>query len=276
MKDNSGDKTKYITKGKPYLVMSKKDEFGQNHQYFYKLENLEQLYNIPTDNLKNGDIAIVKKNNSFIKFMWIVDDDWNYENWVSCGKLNWKSKKKSKKIESETENMIEENKENPLPFREMTCEQMKEQYPNLNMLYEHCWVENLNMILDYCNVNIRAESETWREAKIAIKIKSNLMNNNDSVTLSVNIWRSYRKDLNKSIYCTTTSVEKIEGNCTLPMIRLIDATCDTLEKMFENLNLDNTYGGDYARIYHIFDSFKLYQNSEHSDDDSCDCDDEGM
>ena len=58
MKDNSGDKTKYITKGKPYLVMSKKDEFGQNHQYFYKLENLEQLYNIPTDNLKNGDIVV--------------------------------------------------------------------------------------------------------------------------------------------------------------------------------------------------------------------------
>lgn len=172
--------------------------------------------------------------------------------------------------------MIEENKEKLIPFHEMTCEQMKKQYPNLNMLYEHCWVKELNMILDYCDINIRAESETWREAKIAVKFKSNLMNSNDSVTLSVNIWRSYRKDLNKSIYCTTTSVEKIEGNCALSKIRLIDATCDTLEKMFENLDLNNTYGGDYARIYHIFDSFKLFQSSECSDDDSCDCDEEGM
>lgn len=87
MKRENKIKIKYEAKGKPYLVMSKKDEFGQNHQCFYKLENLEQLYNIPIDNLKNGDIAVVKKNNSFIKFMWVIDDDWNCENWVSCGKL---------------------------------------------------------------------------------------------------------------------------------------------------------------------------------------------
>lgn len=272
MKDNSGDKTKYITKGKPYLVMSKKDEFGQNHQYFYKLENLEQLYNIPTNNLKNGDIAIVKKNNSFIKFMWIVDDDWNYENWVSCGKLNWKSKK----IESETENMIEENKEKLIPFYEMTCEQMKKQYSNLNMLYEHCWVKELHLILDYCDIKFTSKSETNREATIIIQFKSNLINRNESVTISANIWGNYDREVGKKVYYTDIFVEEIHGNCTLPMLRLIDATCDTLEKMLENLNLDNTYGGDYARIYHIFDSFKLYQNSEHSADDSCDCDEEGM
>lgn len=34
--------------------------------------------------------------------------------------------------------MIEENKEKFIPFHEMTCEQMKKHYPNLNMLYEHC------------------------------------------------------------------------------------------------------------------------------------------
>lgn len=267
------NKTKYEANGKPYLVMSEKSNFGKKIKYYYGLHDVKQLDNIPTNELENGDIAVVKNddNGKYYKFIWVSDIDWQYENWVSCGELDWKSKK----IESETENMIEENKEKLVPFHEMTCEQMKKQYPNLNMLYEHCWVENLNMILDYCNVNIRAESETWREAKIAIKIKSNLMNKNDSVTLSVNIWRSYKKDLN-NIYCTTISVEKIEGDCTLPMIRLIDATCDTLEKMFENLDLNNTHGGDYARIYHIFDSFKLFQSSECSDDDSCNCDEEGM
>lgn len=271
------NKVKYETNGKPYLVMSKKDEFGQKHQYFYKLENLEQLYNIPIDNLKNGDIAIVKKNNSFVKFMWVVDDDWNYENWVSCGKLNWKPKEK---IESETENMnlnIEE-KETEIPFREMTCEQMKKQYPNLNMLYEHCWVKELYLILDYCDIKFTSKSETNREATIVIKFKSNLMNRNESVTISVNIWGNYNRKVGKKVYYTDIFAEEIHGSCTLAMLRLIDATCDTLEKMFENLNLDNTYGGDYARIYHIFDSFKLYQNSEYDDGNCCDesCDDEGV
>lgn len=272
MKDNFESKTKYIAKGKPYLVMSKKDEFGQNHQYFYKLENLEQLYNISTDKLRNGDIAVVKKNNSFIKFMWIVDDDWNYENWVSCGKLNWKPKEK---IESEIENMNKENKENSVPFREMTCEQMKKQYSNLNMLYEHCWVKELHLILDYCDIKFTSKSETNREATIVINFKSNLMNCNKSVTISANIWGNYDREVGKKVYYTDIFVEEIHGNCTLAMLRLIDATCDTLEKMLKNLNLDNTYGGDYARIYHIFDSFKLYQNSECSDN-SCDCDEEGM
>ena len=275
MKNKHESKIKYEAKGNPYLVMSKKDEFGQKHQYFYKLENLEQLYNIPTDNLKNGDIAVVKKNNSFVKFMWIVDDDWNYENWVSCGKLNWKSKEK---IKSETENMNEKNMtdEKLVPFREMTCEQMKKQYPNLNMLYEHCWVKELHLILDYCDIKFTSKSETNREATIIIHFKSNLINRNESVTISANIWGNYDREVGKKVYYTDIFVEEIHGSCTLAMLRLIDATCDTLEKMFENLNLDNTYGGDYARIYHILDSFKLYQNSECSDDNSCDCDEEGM
>lgn len=36
----------------------------------------------------NSDTAIVKNNGNFNKFMWVVDDDWNYENWVFVGNLN--------------------------------------------------------------------------------------------------------------------------------------------------------------------------------------------
>ena len=89
MKNNHESKIKYEDKGNPYLVISQKDEFGQIH-HFYKLDNLDQLYDIPTDKLRNGDTAIVKKNGKFNKFMWVVDDDnkfmwvvddnWNYEN----------------------------------------------------------------------------------------------------------------------------------------------------------------------------------------------------
>ena len=268
-------KTKYEIKNKPYLVMSKKSNFGKKIKYYYGLHDVKQLDNIPTNELENGDIAVVKNddNGKYYKFIWVSDIDWQYENWVSCGELDWKS---NKKIESETENMIEENKEKPLSFREMTCEQMKEQYPNLNMLYEHCWVKELYLILDYCDIKFTSKSETNREATITIHFKSNLVNRNESVTISANIWGNYDREVGKKVYYTDIFVEEIHGSCTLPMLRLIDATCDTLEKMFENLNLDNTYGGDYAKIYHIFDSFKLYQNSESSDDDGCDCDDEGM
>lgn len=273
MKNKHEDKVKYEAKGNPYLVISQKDEFGQIH-HFYKLNNLDQLYDIPTDKLRNGDTAIVKKNGKFNKFMWVVDD-WNYENWVFAGNLNEEQKESEKKDMTESTTIENKATEKVVPFHEMTCEQMKKQYPNLNMLYEHCWVKELHFILDYCDVNIRAESETWRKAKIAVKFKSNLVNRNESVTISANIWGNYDREVGKKVYYTDIFVEEIHGNCTLPMLRLIDATCDTLEKMLKNLNLDNTYGGDYARIYHIFDSFKLYQNSEHSDDDSCDCDEEG-
>lgn len=275
MKNKHESKIKYEAKGNPYLVISQKDEFGQIH-HFYKLDNLDQLYDIPTDKLRNGDTAIVKKNGKFNKFMWVVDDDWNYENWVFAGNLNEEQKESEKKDMTESTTIENKATEKVIPFHEMTCEQMKKQYPNLNMLYEHCWVKELHFILDYCDVNIRAESETWRKAKIAVKFKSNLVNRNESVTISANIWGNYDREVGRKVYYTDIFVEEIHGNCTLPMLRLIDATCDTLEKMLENLNLDNTYGGDYARIYHIFDSFKLYQNSECSDDDSCDCDEEGM
>lgn len=232
------------------------------------MDNLDQLYDIPVNSLRNGDTAIVKKDNGFVKFVWTFDDDRLSKNWVFKGNLN----------ESENKNMIEENtieEKTEIPFHEMTCEQMKKQYPNLNMLYEYCWVKELCLILDYCNIIFSAKSETWREAKITIRFKSNLMNRNDSVTLSVNIWGNYDREVNKNVYYPDIFVDKIEGNCTLGMLRLIDATCDTLEKMFKDINLDNTYGGDYARIYHIFDSFKLYQSSD-SDNDSYDCDEEGM
>lgn len=275
MKNKHESKIKYEAKGNPYLVISQKNEFGQIH-HFYKLDNLDQLYDIPTDKLKNGDTAIVKKNGKFNKFMWVVDDDWNYENWVFAGNLNEEQKESEKK--DMTESITIENKatEKVVPFHEMTCEQMKKQYPNLNMLYEHCWVKELHFILDYCDIKFTSKSETNREATIVINFKSNLINSNESVTISTNIWGNYDREIGKKVYYTDIFVEEIHGNCTLAMLRLIDATCDTLEKMLKNLNLDNTYGGDYARIYHIFDSFKLYQNSEHSDDGSCDCDDEGM
>ena len=275
MKNKHESKIKYEAKGNPHLVISQKDEFGQIH-HFYKLDNLDQLYDIPTDKLRNGDTAIVKKNGKFNKFMWVVDDDWNYENWVFAGNLNEEQKESEKKDMTESTTIENKATEKVVPFHEMTCEQMKKQYPNLNMLYEHCWVKELHFILDYCDVNIRAESETWRKAKIAVKFKSNLVNRNESVTISANIWGNYDREVGNKVYYTDIFVEEIHGNCTLPMLRLIDATCDTLEKMLKNLNLDNTYGGDYARICHIFDSFKLYQNSECSDDDSCDCDEEGM
>lgn len=275
MKNKPESKIKYEAKGNPYLVISEKDEFGQIH-HFYKLDNLDQLYDIPTDKLRNGDTAIVKKNGKFSKFMWVVDDDWNYENWVFAGNLNEEQKESEKK--DMTESITIENKatEKVVPFHEMTCEQMKKQYPNLNMLYEHCWVKELHFILDYCDIKFTSKSETNREATIVINFKSNLVNSNESVTISANIWGNYDREVGRKVYYTDIFVEEIHGNCTLAMLRLIDATCDTLEKMLKNLNLDNTYGGDYARIYHIFDSFKLYQNSEHSDDDGCDCDDEGM
>lgn len=269
------NKTKYEAKGKPYLVISQKDEFGQIH-HFYKLDNLGQLYDIPTDKLRNGDTAIVKKNGKFNKFMWVVDDDWNYENWVFAGNLNEEQKESEKKDMTESTTIENKATEKIVPFHEMTCEQMKKQYPNLNMLYEHCWVKELHLILDYCDIKFTSKSETNREATIVINFKSNLVNSNKSVTISANIWGNYDREVGRKVYYTDIFVEEIHGNCTLAMLRLIDATCDTLEKMLKNLNLDNTYGGDYARIYHIFDSFKLYQNSEHSDDDSCDCDEEGM
>ena len=275
MKNKHENKIKYEAKGNPYLVISQKDEFGQTH-HFYKLDNLDQLYDIPTDKLRNGDTAIVKKNGKFNKFMWVVDDDWNYENWVFAGNLNEEQKESEKKDMTESTTIENKATEKVVPFHEMTCEQMKKQYPNLNMLYEHCWVKELHLILDYCDIKFTSKSETNREATIVINFKSNLVNRNESVTISANIWGNYDREVGKKVYYTDIFVEEIHGNCTLAMLRLIDATCDTLEKMLKNLNLDNTYGGDYARIYHIFDSFKLYQNSECSDDDCCNCDDEGM
>lgn len=275
MKNKRESKIKYEAKGNPYLVISQKDEFGQIH-HFYKLDNLDQLYNIPTDKLRNGDTAIVKKNGKFNKFMWVVDDDWNYENWVFAGNLNEEQKESEKKDMTESTTIENKATEKVVPFREMTCEQMKKQYPNLNMLYEHCWVKELHLILDYCDIKFTSKSETNREATIVINFKSNLVNRNESVTISANIWGNYDREVGKKVYYTDIFVEEIHGNCTLAMLRLIDATCDTLEKMLKNLNLDNTYGGDYARIYHIFDSFKLFQSSECNDDGSCDCDEEGM
>ena len=275
MKNKHEDKVKYEAKGNPYLVISQKDEFGQIH-HFYKLDNLDQLYDIPTDKLRNGDTAIVKKNGKFNKFMWVVDDDWNYENWIFAGNLNEEQKESEKKDMTESTTIENKATEKVVPFHEMTCEQMKKQYPNLNMLYEHCWVKELHFSLDYCDIKFTSKSETNREATIVVNFKSNLVNRNESVTISANIWGNYDREVSKKVYYTDIFVEEIHGNCTLPMLRLIDATCDTLEKMLKNLNLDHTYGGDYARIYHIFDSFKLYQNSEYSDDNSCDCDGEGM
>ena len=275
MKNKHESKIKYEAKGNPYLVISQKDEFSQIH-HFYKLDNLDQLYDIPTDKLKNGDTAIVKKNGKFNKFMWVVDDDWNYENWVFTGNLNEEQKESEKKDMTESTTIENKATEKVVPFHEMTCEQMKKQYPNLNMLYEHCWVKELHFILDYCDIKFTSKSETNREATIVINFKSNLVNSNESVTISANIWGNYDREVGRKVYYTDIFVEEIHGNCTLAMLRLIDATCDTLEKMLKNLNLDNTYGGDYARIYHIFDSFKLYQNSECSDGDCCNCDDEGM
>lgn len=275
MKNKHESKIKYEAKGNPYLVISQKNEFGQIH-HFYKLDNLDQLYDIPTDKLRNGDTAIVKKNGKFNKFMWVVDDDWNYENWVFAGNLNEEQKESEKKDMTESTTIENKATEKVVPFREMTCEQMKKQYPNLNMLYEHCWVKELHLILDCCDIKFTSKSETNREATIVINFKSNLVNRNESVTISANIWGNYDREVGKKVYYTDIFVEEIHGNCTLAMLRLIDATCDTLEKMLKNLNLDNTYGGDYARIYHIFDSFKLFQSSECSDDGSCDCDEEGM
>ena len=101
MKNKHEDKVKYEAKGNPYLVISQKDEFGQIH-HFYKLDNLDQLYDIPTDKLRNGDTAIVKKNGKFNKFMWVVDDDWNYENWVFAGNLNEEQKESEKKDMTES------------------------------------------------------------------------------------------------------------------------------------------------------------------------------
>lgn len=275
MKNKHEDKVKYEAKGNPYLVISQKDEFGQTH-HFYKLDNFDQLYDIPTDKLRNGDTAIIKKNGNFNKFMRVVDDDWNYENWVFAGNLNEEQKESEKKDMTESTTIENKATEKVVPFHEMTCEQMKKQYPNLNMLYEHCWVKELHFILDYCDIKFSSKSETNREATIAINFKSNLVNSNQSVTISANICGNYDREVGKKVYYTDIFVEEIHGNCTLPMLRLIDATCDTLEKMLKNLNLDNTYSGDYARIYHIFDSFKLYQNSECSGEDCCNCDDEGM
>lgn len=274
MKNKHESKIKYEAKGNPYLVISQKDEFGQIH-HFYKLDNLDQLYDIPIDKLRNGDTAIVKKNGKFNKFMWVVDDC-NYENWVFAGNLNEEQKESEKKDMTESTTIENKATEKVVPFHEMTCEQMKKQYPNLNMLYEHCWVKELHFILDYCDIKFTSKSETNREATIVINFKSNLVNSNESVTISANIWGNYDREVGRKVYYTDIFVEEIHGNCTLAMLRLIDATCDTLEKMLKNLNLDNTYGGDYARIYHIFDSFKLYQNSECSDGDCCNCDDEGM
>ena len=275
MKNKHESKIKYEAKGNPYLVISQKDEFSQIH-HFYKLDNLDQLYDIPIDKLRNGDTAIVKKNGKFNKFMWVVDDDWNYENWVFTGNLNEEQKESEKKDMTESTTIENKATEKVVPFHEMTCEQMKKQYPNLNMLYEHCWVKELHLILDYCDIKFTSKSETNREATIVINFKSNLVNSNESVTISANIWGNYDREVGRKVYYTDIFVEEIHGNCTLAMLRLIDATCDTLEKTLKNLNLDNTYGGDYARIYHIFDSFKLYQNSECSDEDCCNCDDEGM
>ena len=80
--------------------------------------------------MRNGDTAIVKKNGKFNKFMWVVDDDWNYENWVFAGNLNEEQKESEKKDMTESTTIENKATEKVVPFHEMTCEQMKKQYPN--------------------------------------------------------------------------------------------------------------------------------------------------
>lgn len=60
MKNKHESKIKYEAKGNPYLVISQKDEFGQIH-HFYKLDNLDQLYDIPTDKLKMVILPLLKR-----------------------------------------------------------------------------------------------------------------------------------------------------------------------------------------------------------------------
>lgn len=279
MKNES--KVKYEANGKPYLVMSKKDEFGQKHQYFYRLENFEPLYNIPTDKLRNGDIAVVKKNNSFVKFMWIVDDDWNYENWVSCGKLNWKPKEK---IESETENMNENNKveNNQVNERDldtilydMTCDQIKAKYPTLNSIYYNCWCIAQHYILDYCDVTFASRSETNREAKVTIRLKSNIMNCNDAVTFTVEVYSLYNPKDHEKKYSNIVNVRINEmQDCSVFLLKLIVVTSELLEQETKNLDLSETNNESYDRLIGLLDEFKLFKYQV--DCESDDCDDEGM
>ncbi len=60
MKNKHESKIKYEAKSNPRLVISKKDELGQIH-HFYKLDNLDQLYDIPVNSLRYVTRILVRR-----------------------------------------------------------------------------------------------------------------------------------------------------------------------------------------------------------------------
>lgn len=273
-------KTKYEIKNKPYLVMSKKSNFGKKIKYYYGLHDVKQLDNIPTNELENGDIAVVKNddNGKYYKFIWVSDIDWQYENWVSCGELDWKSKK----IESETENMIEENinekdneKDLDTVLYEMTCDQIKAKYPTLNSMYYNCWVVVSHYILDYCDVKFSSRSETNREAQVNFRLKSNLINCHDAITFTVDIYSLYDPKSKEKKYSNIVNIRINEiSQCNVFLLKLIVVTSELLEQKTKNLDLSETNNESYDRLIGLLDEFKLFKYQDNCE--SNDCDDEGM
>lgn len=288
VKDKNKINIKYEIKDKPYLVMSKKDCFGKITNFYYGLHSKQQLENIPTENLKNGDIAVVKdeSDGQLYKHIWVDDIDLQYCGW-SCGeKLSWNESEKIKQ-ESENKDMnlnigkkIEEEKEIEPPLCELTCEQIKAKYSTLNSLYYNCWYAEKHYILNYCNVEFISHNETNREAKVTIRFKSNVMNCNDAITFTVDVISLYNREVRKNKYSNIVSVRINEmQQCDVLLLKFIVVTSELLEAKTANLDLSETINESYDRLIGLLDEFKLfkYNGNNENDGNCCDnCDDEGM
>ena len=286
-------KVKYETNGKPYLVMSKKDCFGKVASLYYGLHNKQQLDNIPTEKLKNGDIAIVKNeaDGQFYKHTWIDDIDLQYYGWSYGEKLSWNESEKIKQ-ESENNDMNYDNldigkkfgeevkEEIETPLCELTCEQIKAKYPTLNSLYYNCWYAEKRYILDFCDVTFVSRSETNREAKVTIRLKSNVINCNDAITFIVDIYNLHNWIDKEKKYSNIVNVRINEmQQCDVLLLKFIVVTSELLEQKTKDLDLSETNNESYDRLISLLDEFKLFKYSGNENDENCcdeSCDEEGM
>lgn len=195
--------------------------------------------------------------------------------YVPIGKPYVVMQKNENIIESENENMEEEKN---ISFCEMTCEQIKAKYPTLNSLYYNCWYAEKHYILGYCNVEFNSHSESNREAKVTIRLKSNVMNCNDAITFTVDIISLYNRDARKDKYTNIVSVRINEmQQCDVLLLKFIVVTSELLEAKTANLDLSETINESYDRLIGLLDEFKLfkYNGNNENDGNCCDnCDDE--
>jgi len=176
-----------------------------------------------------------------------------------------------KKIKEESKTFLKEEIE--IPLCELTCEQIKAKYPTLNSIYYNCWYAEKHYILNYCNVEFTSHSETNREAKVTIRLKSNVMNCNDAITFTVDIISLYNREARKDKYANIVNVRINEmKQCDVLLLKFIVVTSELLKTKTVNLDLSKTNNESYDRLIGLLDEFKLFKCN--SGDESCD--EEGM